>query len=175
MLFICGPIQEYFMYHTNDLLSHGANVLIEVIRQSLLDGIKLLQEKGIKAPAELNFHFDNSGENKNMPVICYLSMLVELDEFKIIYVNFLIVGHTHCVIDQWFSVVSRIIYSQQFIGTPMAMMKLLSLQNGLKKYQPPIIQKFITHVHDFVSAIEPYVNKKLHFYQVSIINLKLLV
>ena len=36
-----------------------------------------------------------------------------LDE---IYVNFLIVGHTHISIDQYFSVLSRVINRAEFIG-----------------------------------------------------------
>ena len=140
--------------------------MIEVIRQALLDITKLLQDKGLSAPDELSAHFDNSGENKNQYVICYLAMLVELGDFKIIYVNFLIVGHTHCIIDQWFSVISKIILKQNFIATPWAMKALLALSDSLKKYQPPIIQKFITHVYDFAEAIKPYCNKNIHFYQV---------
>ena len=72
------------MYHLNDLISHGANTMIEVIRQALLDVTRLLQEKGLSAPDELSAHFDNSGENKNKYVICYLVMLVELGDFKTI-------------------------------------------------------------------------------------------
>lgn len=155
------------MYHLSDLVPHGANTMVEVIRQALVDVTVILQEKGLKMPDCLSCHFDNSGENKNAPVICYLTMLVELNEFTTISVNFLIVGHTHCIIDQWFSVVSRIINSQNFIGTPWAMKNLLSLKDDLKKYRNPKIQKFITHVYDFGSAIKPYMNKNIHFYQVS--------
>ena len=44
----------------------------------------------------------------------------------------------HCIIDQWFSVISKIILKQNFIATPWAMKALLALSDSLKKYQPPI-------------------------------------
>ncbi len=37
----------------------------------------------------------------------YLSYLIETGILKEIEVNFLIVGHTHCSVDQYFSVLSR--------------------------------------------------------------------
>lgn len=34
-------------------------------------------------------------------------MLIEMEQFNEIYVNFLIVGHTHASIDQFFSVLKK--------------------------------------------------------------------
>ena len=49
-------------------------------------------------------------------MFAYLSMLVELKVFDEILVNFLIVGHTHTSIDQYFSVLSsRKIFESSFI------------------------------------------------------------
>jgi len=39
--------------------------------------------------------------------------------------HFLIVGHTHCVIDQYFSVISRKIFNAEFIATPHALHALI--------------------------------------------------
>ena len=43
------------------------------------------------------------------------SLLVETGLLDEIYVNFLIVGHTHISIDQYFSVLSRAINRAEFI------------------------------------------------------------
>jgi hypothetical protein len=51
---------------------------------------------------------DNTArENKNSTVFGYLSMLVNLELFRKVKVNFLLVGHTHDHIDQMFSTFSR--------------------------------------------------------------------
>ena len=39
--------------------------------------------------------------------------------------NFLIVGHTHASIDQYFSVIAKAIRNSHFIGTPVALMELI--------------------------------------------------
>ena len=41
--------------------------------------------------------------------------------------HFLIVGHTHSVIDQYFSVISRKIFEAEFIATPHALHALILL------------------------------------------------
>jgi hypothetical protein len=41
--------------------------------------------------------------------------------------HFLIVGHTHSVIDQYFSVISRKIFEAEFIATPDALHALILL------------------------------------------------
>ena len=50
---------------------------------------------------------NTSRENKNSIVFGYLSMLVERRVFKIIKVNFLLVGHTHDHIHQMFIRLSK--------------------------------------------------------------------
>ncbi len=39
--------------------------------------------------------------------------------------HFLIVGHTHCIIDQYFSVISRKIFMAEFTATPHALHALI--------------------------------------------------
>lgn len=54
-------------------------------------------------------------------MFAYLSLLVERLHFEKVYVNFLIVGHTHTTIDQYFSVITKAICSKKFIGSPLAL------------------------------------------------------
>jgi hypothetical protein len=71
---------------------------VECLRRTLLR----LDEKGVLGPATTLFvQADNcSGENKNNIVLSFLSHLVDLSVFRNIYYNFLLVGHTHCDLDQ---------------------------------------------------------------------------
>ena len=55
-------------------------------------------------------------------------MLVQADSFDVIDVHFLIVGHTHASIDQYFSVLAKQIFRSDFIGSPLALEVLLGLE-----------------------------------------------
>ena len=114
---ICGDIEGYFIYYTDHFVEKGANVMVEVQRQALADMQVLLLQSGYQMPKDLYLHYDNGRENKNKEMFFYLSLLVEEEHFETIHVNFLIVGHTHSSIDQFFSVLSAHIKSQPFIGT----------------------------------------------------------
>ena len=62
---VCGPIDEYISICTNNLIPHGANVLVEVVRFSIeYLGRRLAQiDPNLILPKKLGFQFDNSGEN----------------------------------------------------------------------------------------------------------------
>ena len=46
---------------------------------------------------------------------------------------FLIVGHTHNLLDQWFSVFSKAIKASSFVGSPLAMHELYTLVHNEEK------------------------------------------
>ena len=50
-----------------------------------------------------------------------MSQLVEECYFDKIEVFYLIVGHTHNILDQWFSVLSKAIRAADFIGSVLAL------------------------------------------------------
>jgi hypothetical protein len=52
-------------------------------------------------------------------------MLVDQDIFVTVDIFFLIVGHTHASIDQYFSVLAKQILSCEFIGSPLSLQALL--------------------------------------------------
>ena len=69
----------------------------------------------------------------------YFSHLLEQDEMDEIDVGFLVVGHTHCSIDQYFSVVSSYIRNHaDFVPTPDAMRYLLTVAHGTESMQPDV-------------------------------------
>jgi hypothetical protein len=164
---VCGPIEDMFLYTTNQIISGGANILIEVIRQCMLDLQEKLGEHGLPLPQQAMFQFDNCGENKNKLMFTYLSLLIERSDFTRIQVNFLIAGHTHCVDDQYFSTLSQKNKECEFIGTPMAMKHLFTLvKSSRSKYKPPLVQKQIEVVFNVWEALAPYMNNDIHYYQV---------
>ena len=73
----CGPIKTVFVYRVDALVAGGSDILVEVIRQALVDCMLLLRQKGLLCPKTLWLQFDNSGENKNKQMLAYASILVE--------------------------------------------------------------------------------------------------
>jgi hypothetical protein len=63
---VCGPIDEYISICTNNLIPHGANVLVEVVRFSIeYLGRRLAEiDPNLILPKKIGLQFDNSGENK---------------------------------------------------------------------------------------------------------------
>lgn len=155
------------MFHCSDFVPGGANCGIEILRLSMLKLAELLAAKNMKLPMHMCLQFDNCGENKNRTTFGYLSLLVELGLFKRINVSFLIVGHTHCLIDQWFSTITKIIKRQRFIGTPLAMENLLYQYQGKKStFKNPEKQQHVHAVYNIRAMLEPYINENIKWFQV---------
>lgn len=83
----------------------------------------------------------------------YLSLLNYQGHFDTIQVNYLIVGHTHGPIDQYFSVLSHKLYDQAFVGSPMALQCLFG-----ECESPQIVRQLWVH-RDWKSWLHPYINK----------------
>lgn len=99
------------------------------------------------------------------------SLLVEMGYFDKITVGFLIIGHTHASIDQYFSCLRNLIRKANFIASPLALQHLFSLEprqstTKKKKYRPPIKQIQLHYVHDYVTFFEPYRNNDITGYGV---------
>jgi hypothetical protein len=61
---VCGPVKEYISVCTNNLIPHGANVLVEVLKYSIEYLAGRLMEFGMVLPKKIGVQGDNSGENK---------------------------------------------------------------------------------------------------------------
>lgn len=61
-------------------------------------------------------------------------MLIEMEQFHEIYVNFLIVGHTHASIDQFFSVLKKVLKKVSFVGSPLSLLALFMKNKVLEQY-----------------------------------------
>ena len=97
----------------------------------------------------------------------YMSMLVEKCCFDTVEANFMIVGHTHSNLDQYFSVLSGAIQNAEFIGSPFALWELL--QNAHSKdatYSRPLVNRRIDVYYDMKEFFEPYRNVDISGYQI---------
>ena len=100
-------------------------------------------------PSILNVQMDNAiGDNKNRYVYAYWSLLVAKRIFREVYVNFMIVGHTHEDIDALFGRWSMLLKKENFPTIP-ALMKLFMDVESI-----PTIPHLIEEVPDFKSFIE---------------------
>ena len=89
---------------------------------------------------------------------------MELNYFDEIYINFLIVGHTHNRTDQYFSTLSSLLHSIFFCASPLALVALL-------KENPtplPLVVKRIDIIYEVDTAMNKLqvINKKIKYYQV---------
>lgn len=181
----CGPVHGTFLYYTDNLTSGGANIIIEIMKQSVLDLQILLAKhtdygcRPLDVPDHMILQFDNCPENKNKYVFAYISLLVQEGHFKVVEVLFLIVGHTHASIDQYFSVLARLIWQSHFIGSPLALEYLISKHlddsnlsgpswdtGGETKKAKPLLVRKISIVYDLKKALAPLINNKIKYYPI---------
>jgi hypothetical protein len=84
-------------------------------------------------------------------------MLVQESIFEEVHINFLIVGHTHCSIDQYFSVIARAINRSAFIASPLGMEAVWSnafTHDSKGRKNPKIIRK-LDAIYDCKRAFLP--------------------
>jgi hypothetical protein len=89
-------------------------------------------------------------------MMCFASLLVEAGYVDTIFMSFLVVGHTHCNLDQAFSVIAKKIAGSYWVGSPIGMQALYAAaHNGPER---PNIQ--ILHLHDWKTFFENVGNYK---------------
>ena len=124
---ICGPIDELFVYFTDNMMPGGTNTMIQIMRMAIHDLTIKLHAKELELPRNAFFQMDNCpSENKNLTIFGFMSLLVDLGYFETIQLNYLVVGHTHCPIDQKLGAMTTVIDQHDFIATPEALKHLLT-------------------------------------------------
>ena len=162
---ICGPIRTVLVYRTDALVGGGANITIEFLRQSIIDVSLMLRKRGLLFPRTLWLQYDNCGDNKNKETMCYSSLLIEIFAFDEVEIAFLIVGHTHASIDQYFSVIAKAIRKAHFIGTPLALLELIRRCHDASWQQKAVIREIQVY-YDLKAMFQPYVNKRIKYYNI---------
>ena len=100
-------------------------------------------------PPILNVQMDNATrDNKNRYVYAYWSLLVAKRIFYEVYVNFMIVGHTHDNIDVLFGRWSMLLKKENFPTIPALMKSFMDVESI------PTIPHLIEEVPDFKSFID---------------------
>lgn len=162
---ICGPIKTVLVYRTDAMVGGGANITIELLRQAMIDVSILLRRRGLLFPRTLWLQYDNCGDNKNQYNFMYSSLLIELFAFDEVEIAFLIVGHTHASIDQYFSVIAKAIRKVEFIGTPIALLELIRRCHESSWGQSAVIREIKVY-YDLKTMFEPYRNKRIKYFGV---------
>lgn len=165
---VCGPsIDEVFLFNIDDLVPGGANLMIEVLRQTIAELAQLLVNVGLNLPGSLSLQFDNCGENKNKFMFGYLTQLVQENFFNEIDCNFLVVGHTHTSIDQYFGSLTKAIDLCKSIASPLSLWHVLRTvaSSPDSKAKNPIVCRQISAVFDYAAAYAPYLNP-ITYYQI---------
>jgi hypothetical protein len=93
----------HFCDFYNKNLSDDANFMVEIVHKNIARMQQHNLENNRPNPTTLYIQLDNVGTNKSKLMFIYLSWLVATGVFDKIKVGFLIVGHTHEFIDQFFS------------------------------------------------------------------------
>ena len=96
---------------------------------------------------------------------CFMSQLVEECYFDKIEVFYLIVGHTHNILDQWFSVLSKAIRAAEFIGSVLALHALYKIAHDDedKDKRPTDCFQLRTY-RDYRKYYDPVRNEDIHNY-----------
>ena len=89
-----------WVYLVDENVKGGANLMVEVLRLTLLD-LETLGKLPHVNPT-LYLQLDNCSENKNKVLFGFISHLVSKGVFAEAYIGFLMVGHTHEDIVQFF-------------------------------------------------------------------------
>jgi len=99
-------------------------------------------------PPILHVQMDNAvGDNKNRFVFCFWSLLVAKGIFREVYVNFMLVGHTHDDIDALFGRWSMALRKDSFPTIPLLM------RSFMENESVPTMPHLIEEVPDFKSFI----------------------
>jgi hypothetical protein len=86
----CGPIATVFLYHIDQFVSAGSNVMIEVQRQAMHDLAEKLNQLNMSLPPKAHFQFDNCGEQK----VIYMNTVLHMTPPYYVY-NYKIARRTN--------------------------------------------------------------------------------
>ena len=128
----------------NEALLHGVEICKSLLPPSLKNPFATTSLQPI-----LNVQMDNAtGENKSRFMFCFWSLLITNRNFQEVYVNFMIVSHTHDDIDALFGRWSMAVRKESFPTIPLLMKLFMHVE------VVPTTPHLIKEVLDFKKFIE---------------------
>ena len=146
---------KHFAFMFPPWVGHGgSNSVCEVI-------CRIVDLMGENRPPHFFIQVDNCSENKSKTFLGLADKLVEDGMFESVQINYLMVGHTHEDIDQWFSVFSKAIHRED-IWTVSQMFNLLQTVSENDEINPDMV--YCSSRHDFKRWLDPCVDPELSGY-----------
>ena len=132
----------------------GTSAIVEVL-------LRLAHEMGNEKPPHLFVQVDNCSENRSKVFFAVADWLVTHRIFESVQVNFLVVGHTHEDIDQWFSVFAKA-QSKKDIWTVDEFLTLLGTFSERDAINAKVI--YVTSRHDYDAWLEKDIDPEFGYY-----------
>jgi hypothetical protein len=109
---------------------------------------------------------DNCGENKNRILFSFLTHLVRTGTFQKVKVGFLMVGHTHEDIDQFFSVIAKHLRKVHILCPDQPSLFKAVHEAFEKPADRPVVMTFdATDIVDYRVLYDPRMDDEFHYYQ----------
>ena len=153
-----------FVYVCDETVRGGGNLIIEVLRQTLLHVEKIGKLPYINPV--LYLQIDNCGENKNKTLFAFLTDLVRKQVFCKVKACFLMVGHTHNDIDQVFATIAGHL-AQIHVICPDRESLFQAIKDAFLKVEdkPLIIPLAATDVYDYTAFYKKVIDKHISYHQ----------
>ena len=151
-----GWCTSLFVQHDN--ASHGANAFCEVVCRTIEMVAKLSQTSGRPMPQHLIIQADNTvAQAKNETAFLFLAVLVAKYKFLTTNIFFLMVGHTHEDVDQFFALVIKLVLQPHRFQTPDEFMALLrdALEERVQQKGEKLSVQLLRTIRDFEGWMRP--------------------
>ena len=150
-------IEEQQLISNSQVITNNSQTPRDFPKQTPLNTTPLGPPPDTPIPAKplppiLNVQMDNAvSDNKNRYVFCFWSLLVAKCIFREVYVNFILVGHTHHDINALFGRWSMALQKESFPTVPLLM------KSFMKNEAVPTIPHLIQEVLDFKKFIANWI------------------
>lgn len=145
----------HYIYVAQPPVVGNANLTIECLWRTILKLQERYERALWKWPGKLHLQLDNASDNKSKAFFGFAAQLIEEGVFDEVNMNFLIVGHTHEDVDQYFSVISQHLRSLMYHNASDLVISFEDFQRQLRsafsETNKPQCVELILACHDFVS------------------------
>ena len=145
-----------FVFIASPLLADNCNLILETLHLTLMLVTKDRQQKGKILAPELDVQVDGCSVNKNRTKWAWMAWLCVTGQMKKCSDNYMLVGHTHDLMDAILGVIARWIKSGLVITTMQDLKN--AVENSFRSlYTKPVAVIFIHSVHDWTKFFHDYV------------------